>query len=130
MNKPKHVVLVVEDVAETRDGIERLLKSDGYQVEVARDEADAILSARRSPPDLILVSLAGPPIEVIAVAGRIRARSGTSQEVPLVIFCILEAHEGGEVAIGKNVHITHPDNFNQLRGLLSRLLNEVAHVSL
>lgn len=128
INQPKQIILVVEDVAETRDGIERLLKSDGYHIEVARDEADAIDSARRLPPDLILVSLAGPAIEVITIAGRIRDLSGTSQEIPVVVFCILEAHEGGEVAIGHNVHITHPDNFNQLRGLLSRLLNEVAHV--
>lgn len=129
MNKSKHVILVVEDVAETRDGIERLLKSDGYHIEVARDEVDAIASARRSPPDLILVSLAGPAQEVVTIAGRIRDQSGTAQAIPVVVFCILEAHEGGEVAIGHNVHITHPDNFNQLRGLLTRLLNEVAYVS-
>ena len=58
-------VLVVEDVTETRDGIEKLLKADGYRVAVARDERDAIESARLRHPDLILVSLAGFPSEVI-----------------------------------------------------------------
>ena len=128
INKLNRVILVVEDVAETRDGIERLLKSDGYHVEVARHEADAIASARLFPPDLILVSLAGPALEVITVAGRIREGSETPQTVPVVVFCILEADEGGEVAIGHNVHITHSDNFNQLRGLLARILDEVSHV--
>jgi hypothetical protein len=33
--------------------------------------------------------------------------------------------EGDEVAIGQNVYITRPDNFNQLRTLLARLLNEI-----
>lgn len=31
-------ILVVEDVHETRDGIEKLLKVDGYRVMVARDD--------------------------------------------------------------------------------------------
>jgi CheY-like chemotaxis protein len=50
------IILVVEDVNETRDGIEKLLKADGYRVTLARDEKDAIESAQREPPNLILVS--------------------------------------------------------------------------
>jgi CheY-like chemotaxis protein len=119
------VILVVEDVHETRDGIEKLLIADGYQVAVARDEADAIESAQRKRPDLILVSLAGLPLEVIASVRRIREDAGITDEIPVVVFCIGELGEGDEIAVGKNVHLTRPDNFNQLRGLLTRLLNEV-----
>jgi CheY-like chemotaxis protein len=53
------IILVVEDVNETRDGIEKLLKADGYRVTLARDEKDAIKSAQQEPPNLILVSVAG-----------------------------------------------------------------------
>ena len=117
-------VLVVEDVAETRDGIERLLKADGYRVAVARDERDAIESAQLKRPDLILVSLAGLPREVIFTARRIRERAEVGEQVPIVVFCIGEVAEGDEVAIGQNVHVTRPDNFNQLRSLITRLLGE------
>src|SRR6266849_3498407 len=96
-------VLVVEDVEETRDGIEKLLKADGYRVEAARDEPDAIESARRKRPDLILVSLPGLPREVIVTARRIRERAGLGENVPVVLFCIAEVGEGDEVAIGRNV---------------------------
>lgn len=116
------LILVVEDVAETRDGIERLLKVDGYRVTVARDELDAIESARLKHPDLILVSLGGLPREVIITARRIRECAAVGEDVPVVIFCIEEIGEGDEVAIGRNVHVTRPDNFNQLRSLLTRLL--------
>ena len=44
-NEPTSLILVVEDVHETRDGIEKLLQADGYCVAVARDERDAIASA-------------------------------------------------------------------------------------
>jgi|SRR6185503_4734690 len=123
-NYPVSLILVVEDVHETRDGIEKLLHADGYRVAVARDEGDAVESARREPPDLILVSLAGSLGEVIFIARRIRERSGIADDTPVVAFCIEEIREGEEVALGQNVHVTRPDNFNQLRRLLIRLLDE------
>jgi two-component system response regulator MprA len=119
------IILVVEDVHETRDGIEKLLKADGYRVTVARDERDAIESARLKHPDLILVSLAGLPREVIVAARRIRERSDVREQVPVVVFSVEGIGEGDEVAIGQNVHVTQPDNFNQLRSLLARLLREI-----
>ena len=119
------IILVVEDVAETRDGIEKLLKADGYRVAVARDERDAIESARRKRPDLMLVSLAGLPGEVIAAARRIRVQANLGNLVPVVIFCVESIDEGDDLAIGENVHVSRPDNFNQLRRLLTRLLHEV-----
>lgn len=118
-------ILVVEDVHETRDGIEKLLKVDGYRVVLARDELDGIESAQRQRPDLILVSLAGTPNEVLVSSTRIRESAAAGEEMPIVVFCFDEIAAGAEVAIGKNVHIAQPDNFNQLRGLLSRLLQRV-----
>ena len=116
--------MVVEDVAETRDGIEHLLKTDGYQVEATRNEADAIALALRTAPNLILVSLGGPHSGVIAAARRIRLQAELNDQVPIVIFCVAEIGEGDEVVVGQNVYLTRPDNFNQLRTLLARLLRQ------
>jgi len=118
------IILVVEDVHETRDGIEKLLKADGYRVVVARDERDAIESAHRNWPDLILLSLAGKPHGVIATARRIRELAKMGENVPVVVFYVEEIAEGEEVAIGQNVHLTRPDNFDQLRSQLARLLRQ------
>jgi DNA-binding response OmpR family regulator len=118
------VILVVEDVHETRDGIEKLLKLDGYRVVAARDELDGIERAQRQRPDLILVSLAGTPSEVIICGRRIR-ESAAGEEVPIVGFDFDEIAAGAEVAVGKNVHITHPDNFNHLRDFIARLLRRI-----
>jgi len=119
-------ILIVEDVHETRDGMEKLLIADGYRITLARDEQDAIESAQRARPDLILVSLAGLAREVILSARNIRQRARVGELVPVVVFCIEEIGEGEEVAIGRNVYITRPDNFNQLRRLLARLLSGVS----
>jgi DNA-binding response OmpR family regulator len=117
------LILVVEDIRETSDGIERLLKADGYRVALARDELDAIESAKLRQPDLILVSWTGLSGEVLATVGRIRERAAVGDQIP-VVFWVEDIDEGEEVTVGGNVHLMRPDSFNQLRGLLARLLNE------
>ncbi len=115
-------ILVLEDIEETRDGIEKLLHADGYSVEAVRNERDAVECGARNRPDLILVSLAGSPRDVIATGRQIRVKACLGEEIPVVIFCIGEVAEGDELAIGQNIYLTRPDNFNQLRTLLARLL--------
>ena len=124
-NNTNLIILVVEDIDETRHGIEKLLMVDGYRVALARDEPDGIESARRQRPNLILVSLAGLPREVIGSARRIRQKAAIGEDVPVVVFCVDEIAQGDEVALGENIHVTRPDNFNQLRGLLARLLRRI-----
>ena len=53
------LILVVEDVYETRAGIDTLLKANGYRVVFAGTEGEAVNSNRSERPDLILVSGAG-----------------------------------------------------------------------
>jgi len=120
------VILVVEDVHETRDGIETLLMADGYRVAPARDERDAIETAQRKRPDLILVSLAGSAQDVVISARNIRRCAGVEECVPVVVFSSEGIAEGEEVETAENVYLTRPDNFNQLRRLIARLLNKVA----
>lgn len=121
----RSVILVVEDVEETRNGIKRLLAARGYQVSTAGDEDEAVLKAGLERPDLILVSLGLNPARVVATARRMRERAGMGEEVPVVVFCPPSLDEGVEVSVGYNVYMTSPDNFDQLRALLSRLLRKL-----
>jgi CheY-like chemotaxis protein len=116
-------ILVVADDAEIRDGIETLLLTDGYLVDPARNEREAIAAAILGQPNLILVSLDQPCAEVAASARRIRAGGGLQANVPIVMFCVLTVAEGTEMAVGEDTYATWPANFNQLRGLMSRLLD-------
>ena len=123
------LILVMEDVHETRDGIEKLLTADGYRVAPARNELDTIESAQHTEPDLILVSLTGLTGEVLAMVHRLRERMPVRDQIPVVVFYVEDIAEGQEVAIGGNIYLTRPDNFNQLRSLVARLLHfEVTQV--
>jgi DNA-binding response OmpR family regulator len=121
----RSVILVIEDVEETRYGIERLLAASGYRVNTARDEEEAVLKASLHRPDLILISPGLDVFQVLPVATRIRERAGVGEEVPFVVFCFPGIDEGTEVAAGHNIYMTRPDNFEQLRAFLSRLLREL-----
>jgi CheY-like chemotaxis protein len=118
-------LLVLEDIEETAYLIEKMLKGNGYSVSLARSEEDAICRGRFQSPDLILMSLGLGLERLLATAHRIRRQAGLSQDVAIVIFCVPTVPEGAEVEVDRNVHLTRPDNFNQLRELLHRLLCRV-----
>lgn len=119
-------ILIVEDVQETRDLIRDLLRHDGYQVDPARDEDEAVELVNRNRPDLILISLGGDPEQVIATALRIRSRGGLGSQIPVVIFSLSTIPQGAEEELEGNIHIIVPDNFNQLRALLRRVVCETS----
>ena len=121
----RSVILVVEDVAETRHGIMRLLMASGHRVITAGDEEEAVLKGGLHHPDLILISLGLSATGVVATARRMRERAGLEEKVPVVVFCAPSLEEGAEVAVGNNIYMTSPDNFDQLRALLSRLLRKL-----
>ena len=116
------LILAVDGDTETRDGIEALLTADGYRVEPARSEDDAVARASWCCPNLILVSLAGTPEDVVAAAVRVRRRADLDASVPIVIFSVPTIEEGAEIALGRGVYVTHPDNFDQVRSLIARAI--------
>ena len=116
------IILVVEDIEETARLIEKMLKGNGYSVALARTEEDAISMSRSHSPDLVLISLDLAPEQLLTTALRIRRHSGLGRDVSIVIFCVPTIPEGAELEVENNIYLTRPDNFNQLRKLLHRLL--------
>jgi CheY-like chemotaxis protein len=118
----RQVILVLDDIEETRYLTEKMLGKNNYRITVARDEEDAISRARSESPDLFLVSLGLEPEQVLATAQRIRQEATFGEDVAVVIFCVSTIPEGAEMEIHKNVYAIRPDNFDQLRDFLHRLL--------
>jgi CheY-like chemotaxis protein len=118
----RQIILVLEDVEETGLLIDKMLQGNGYCVVLVKTEEDAIMRASLQAPDLILMSLGLGPDLLIATALRIRQQAALSQEIAIVIFCVPTILEGAEMEVSKNVYVTRPDNFDQLRALLNRLL--------
>jgi two-component system, OmpR family, response regulator MprA len=67
-------ILVVDDDAPIRRMLGRTLGSAGYDVGFAVDGGDALAAIERSVPDLIILDVAMPGLDGIAVSRRLRSR--------------------------------------------------------
>jgi two-component system OmpR family response regulator len=66
-------VLVVDDNSLQRDVLADVLTSEGYDVRVAATGAEAIASARASPPDILVLDLLLPDTDGATVLASLRA---------------------------------------------------------
>lgn len=124
----RQIILLLHDVDETRYLMETMLSCDGDYVVSSRQVEDAIFRARVDPPDVILMNLGVESNEHLVIAQRIRQNAGLGANVAIVLFCDPMIPEGAEVELDRNIYATQPDNFDQLRDFLSRLLLE-HHIS-
>ena len=67
-------VLVVEDDAPVRRMLERTLAAEGYAVAAVADGGSALAHAESVPPDAIVLDVAMPGIDGLAVARRLRSK--------------------------------------------------------
>ena len=65
-------ILVVDDDAPIRRMLERTLAAEGYAVETAADGGAALAAVERSAPDLIVLDVAMPGMDGLAVCRRLR----------------------------------------------------------
>jgi len=68
-------ILVVDDDPSLRDALERALKLEGYDVDLARDGLQAIQMADPARHDAIVLDLGLPRIDGLEVCRRLRAQS-------------------------------------------------------
>jgi two-component system response regulator MprA len=67
-------VLVVDDDPSLRRMLERTLIAEGYDVTVAADGGAALVAVERDAPDVIVLDVAMPAVDGLAVARRLRGR--------------------------------------------------------
>ena len=121
----KLTILVVEDFADNRFMMRRLLEMSGYQVVEAVDGKEAIEVAERARPDLILMDLSLPRLDGLDATRRIRELDGLAR-IPIVA---VSAHDTNDfhtdaLAAGCNEYVTKPIDFDELESLLKKLLGK------
>jgi two-component system, OmpR family, response regulator MprA len=67
-------ILVVDDDPPIRRMLERTLAAEGYAVRTAADGGGALAAVERSVPDLIVLDVAMPGVDGLAVARRLRGK--------------------------------------------------------
>jgi two-component system KDP operon response regulator KdpE len=122
MTRSPRILLVDDDVSIQR-AVAPLLRSRGYDVEVAGTGSDALSIVATHAPDLIVLDLGLPDLEGTEVCRRIRAESA----IPIVVLSARGA-EGDKVAaldLGADDYVTKPFSPEELLARIRVALRRV-----
>ena len=122
--KPK--ILIAEDSADSREMMQVLLETRGYQVIAANDGMHAVEVALSSRPDLVLLDLELPKLDGLSVTRNLRL-DPKFKDVPIIILSA-RTQEGDQLLameMGANRFITKPYDFAEVLGHIEALLKSV-----
>src|SRR5919202_2203846 len=81
-------VLLVDDDASIRRMLERTLAAEGYAVAAVADGGAALAAIERSVPDVVVLDVAMPGLDGLAVTRRVRAKG---LAVPILLLTARDA---------------------------------------
>ena len=99
-------ILLVDDEIPIQRTVAPLLRSRGYEVDVASTGAEALKLARSGAPDLIVLDLGLPDLDGAEVCRRVR----TESPVPIVVLSArgAEADKVSALDLGADDYVTKP----------------------
>jgi DNA-binding response OmpR family regulator len=118
-------VLIVDDDALLRRSLAFNLEQAGYQASNAENAEDALLLARRDPPDLVLLDIGLPGMDGLDALRQIK----NEFEIP-VIFLTARRKELDEVLgleLGADDYVTKPFDLSVLLARIKNVLRHVEH---
>lgn len=116
-------ILVVEDEPDLAELIAYNLRTEGHEVEVARDGAAALQAIEENRPDLILLDLMMPRLTGQQVAERLKQAPGTSS-IPIIMLTAKseERDELQGLQLGADDYITKPFSMSVLLARVGAVL--------
>ena len=114
-------VLLVDDDAPIRRMLERTLSAEGYEVAAVADGGAALAQVERSLPDVIVLDVAMPGLDGLAVTRRLRAKG---LPVPILLLTARDAlHERvAGLDAGADDYLIKPFEVDELTARVRALL--------
>jgi two-component system, OmpR family, response regulator MprA len=114
-------VLLVDDDAPIRRMLERTLSAEGYAVAAAADGGSALALVERSMPDVIVLDVAMPGLDGLAVTRRLRSKG---LDVPILLLTARDAlHQRVEgLDAGADDYLVKPFEVEELAARIRALL--------
>jgi sigma-B regulation protein RsbU (phosphoserine phosphatase) len=120
-------ILIVDDVKANVDMLVQALRAD-YKLTVALNGENALRSAEKNPPDLVLLDIMMPGIDGYEVCRRLRA-SPETQEVPVMFLSALDdvGNKASGFEVGGNDYLTKPFEVLEVKARVQSLLKAKAY---
>jgi CheY-like chemotaxis protein len=118
-----HTVLVAEDDREVRDLLKLEFELEGFTVLTAANGAEAITTAERLKPDVILMDMLMPIVDGIEATQRLLSRNAT-KHIPVLMLTVVDNKEEIIRALqaGAFDYITKPFFLPELKARVSAAL--------
>ncbi|HVE76229.1 MAG TPA: response regulator transcription factor [Actinomycetota bacterium] len=114
-------ILVVDDERPVREALDRALRFEGYDVDLAADGADALKLLANTSPDAIVLDILMPRISGLEVCERLRAAKDTTPILMLTARDAVEDRVAGLDA-GADDYLVKPFALDELLARLRALL--------
>src|SRR5262249_27387285 len=111
-------VLVVDDHPDSAEGMARLLRRSGYEVDVALDGKTALQRARAQQPDVVLLDICMPGLNGYEVASQLRAMFQNKVRLVAITALSLEEDRKRCLEAGFDLHLVKPIDPTEVRTLL------------
>ena len=118
-------ILVVEDDADNRRIVAKVLTGEGYEVIEVATGAEAVAAVHRQRPDLIIMDLALPGIDGWEASRRIKA-APDSADIPIIALTAfaMRGDEERARAAGCDAYVPKPCRPQTLREVVRQFLPE------
>jgi len=105
-------ILVVDDEPQITRVLRTSLQSNGHDVTVAQDGADALAKFAKAQPELVITDLAMPGMDGIELTREIRGRS----QIPIIVLSVRNQDNAKVAALdeGADDYITKPFSIQEL----------------
>lgn len=115
-------VLVVDDDLQFAEATRIALERCGYEVLLAHDGNQGLMSAERESPDLIVLDVMMPRRSGFGVLERVRCQPGAGPRIVMVTANEEPRHQEFAVARGADAFLQKPFDMRELIAAVDRLL--------
>ncbi len=124
MNAPGPTrILLVDDDPNLLVFLAGQLRSDGFEVQTARDGQEALRRLEGAWPDILLIDLLMPRLDGLSLARQVKARA----DLPIIVLSAIDAGDSKAEALEEVAedYITKPFHYPELRARITRVLRRV-----
>jgi signal transduction histidine kinase/CheY-like chemotaxis protein len=119
------LILIIEDNADNRETLQRVLALSGYRVEAAENGKQGVAKVKTLHPDVVLVDIGLPDQDGYQVAQQVRSAPGGAAILLIALTGYGQQEDRRRaLACGFNAHLVKPVDLEHLTALLQRTPSE------
>jgi len=116
----KKKILVVDDEKNIRILLTEELTDEGYEVEVAKNGAEALEIIKNKKPDLVTLDIKMPGEDGLSILRKIRE---IEYDLPVIICSAYSVYKSEFSAVAADHYVVKSSNFDELRNKIKEIFS-------